>query len=89
MAAILPKTIKAQVDNHGRIVIPAVLREELDMQSGTELVLTVVDGRLQLENLRHAIRRHAGIAKRMRPDIDGSKVIDELIAERRAWARYE
>jgi hypothetical protein len=59
------------------------------MQPGTELVLTVVDEALQLETLRHAISRSRGIAKRLRPDIETSGVIDDLIAERRAWAERE
>jgi AbrB family looped-hinge helix DNA binding protein len=89
MAEAISRPIKTQVDKHGRIVIPAQIREELNLQPGEQIVVKIVDGTLQLENLRHAIRRSRGILTKLRPDLDGRSLADELIAERRAWAERE
>lgn len=81
-----PKSQVMHVDKHGRIVIPAEIRDALGLAAGEKIVLRVKDGRLEVENLRQSIARHAGIARRMGNIPDNVSIVDEFIAERRAEA---
>lgn len=67
---------------NGRLVIPANMRAELGLQGGDRLVARVVDGAIVLEPLDAAIRRAQAAVARYVPQ--GSGLVEELIAERRA-----
>jgi AbrB family looped-hinge helix DNA binding protein len=72
------------VGRKGRVVIPASIRRALDLEEGSELVVTLeLDGVLLLP--RSAVR------KRLRSMFAGVErsLADELIAERRAAAAEE
>jgi AbrB family looped-hinge helix DNA binding protein len=73
--------------SNGRIVIPAAMRAALGCQDGGKLVARLVDGTLVLEPIDVAIRRAQALVRQYIPD--GSGLIDELIAERRAAAESE
>lgn len=78
---------KARINQNGRIVIPAAIREELGIAPGDTLLLDVDDGILRIESYPARIRRiQREIAPYARPGILAS---DELIAERKAEARRE
>ena len=68
--------------DRGRLVVPAELRERLDLSSGTPLVLidtphgVVMTTRDQLKEL-------------VRADLAGRDLVRELLAERRAAAERE
>lgn len=83
-----PTGAKAKINQNGRIVIPAAIREELGIKPGDTLLLDVEeDGVLRIETYPARIRRiQREIAKYIKP---GVSLADELIAERREEARRE
>ena len=71
------------------MLIPAQVRRELGIGSGSKLVLYVEDGRVVMESqddLLDRIRREVATSWQGEP---GSSAADELIAERRAEAATE
>jgi AbrB family looped-hinge helix DNA binding protein len=76
--------LKVRVGAQGRIVIPAALRAELDIDPGQELVARVEDGRLVLERREDVVRRLKGHFAHVPA---GRMLSEELIAERREEAR--
>jgi bifunctional DNA-binding transcriptional regulator/antitoxin component of YhaV-PrlF toxin-antitoxin module len=82
-----PAQIKARLGPDGRIVIPAVLRQQLGLEPGVTLFLDVRGDVLEVESLPARIRRiQREFAPFRKPGVLAS---DELIAERRAEARRE
>jgi AbrB family looped-hinge helix DNA binding protein len=89
MASTVTKSTgaKAKINQNGRIVIPAAIREELGVAPGDTLLMDVVDGVLRIESYPARIRRiQREIAQFIPP---GVSLADELIAERREEARRE
>jgi AbrB family looped-hinge helix DNA binding protein len=76
-----------RVDSAGRIVIPAEVREHLDIKPGQELVLSE-DGRgIHLHTFQQAV---AAVQAMFAPyRVSGTSVVDELIREREEEARRE
>jgi AbrB family looped-hinge helix DNA binding protein len=72
-----------RVGKQGRVVIPATLREEIGLQPGDKLSAQVEEGRLVLEPRAEALTR---VQRRFRHASGDRKLVDELIAERRAEA---
>ena len=89
MVGVAFKTTKTQVDKHGRIVIPADIREELDLHPGEQVLLRVKDGTLQIENRLRSIRRVRGMARELLGDVGDRSLVDEFIVEKRAEAARE
>jgi AbrB family looped-hinge helix DNA binding protein len=78
---------KAKLSHNGRIVIPASIREALNLQPGESLLMDVQDGVLRIESYRARIRRiQREFAHLIQP---GRLASDELIAERRREAQLE
>jgi AbrB family looped-hinge helix DNA binding protein len=78
---------KARLNDNGRIVIPAAIRQEMGFAPGDTLLMDVEDGVLRIESYPARIRRiQKEIAQFAKPGILAS---DELIAERREEARRE
>lgn len=75
-------TYSVTMGDRGRLVVPAELRERLDLSSGTPLVLidtphgVVMTTRDQLKEL-------------VRADLAGRDLVRDLLAERRAAAERE
>lgn len=67
----------------GRVLIPARIRAELDVEPGEPLVARVVEGRLVLERRRDAIRR---LRERFAVVAAPTSLVDELLEDRRAEA---
>jgi AbrB family looped-hinge helix DNA binding protein len=76
-----------RVGEGGRIVIPAEVREELGMEVGAELVLTVREDHATLMNVRTARRRARARVRKYLPA--GSRLSEELLAERKREERHE
>ncbi|MDN5916050.1 MAG: AbrB/MazE/SpoVT family DNA-binding domain-containing protein [Pseudonocardia sp.] len=77
------------VNREGRVLIPAQVRRELGIASGSTLVLYVEDGRVVLESQQQLIDRiRREVAASWQGD-PGVSAADELIAERRAEAAAE
>lgn len=80
--------VQVHVGPHGRIVIPAEFRRELNMEPGATLVAYVADGnRLVLEDRRSHIARLRGAWRHLVPT--GRDPIAELEAERTAEAHLD
>ena len=75
-------TVRAKIDRAGRILIPAKLRTELNVQPGDAVVLETRGDELHVRPYRQAIREAQAIIRKYIPDRDRS-LVDELIAERR------
>jgi len=77
----------AKVNENGRILIPAAVREQMGVKTGDSLVWTLEDGILRVESYLSSIRRlQREMQEYKKPGILAS---DELIAERREEARRE
>lgn len=71
----------------GRLVLPARLRQRLDMQPGDRLLVTVdAGGGLRVVAAREQARRLCGLYRDLAP---GRSLAGELIAERREETRRE
>lgn len=79
--------VKARVNDNGRIVIPAEIRQRMGIKPGDTLFLTLEGDVLKVESYLARIRR---IQESMRALIPGDRLLsDELIADRREEARRE
>jgi AbrB family looped-hinge helix DNA binding protein len=82
-----PRLVRCKINQNGRIVIPAAIRQEMGLKAGESLLMEVEDGVLRIESYLARIRRiQREIAQFAKPGILAS---DELIAERREEARRE
>ena len=93
LTTILPENVTSQrnvtsrLNDNGRIVIPAEIRQKMGIKSGDTLFLTLEGEVLKVESQLARIRR---IQESMRALIPGDRLLsDELIAERREEARRE
>jgi AbrB family looped-hinge helix DNA binding protein len=77
----------SKLDNQGRLLIPAEMREQLGMKPGERLTLLVQDGELTVLTFKAGIRRAQKIGLKYK--VPGRSLVDELIAERRAEAERE
>jgi len=80
-------TAKAELNENGRIVIPAAIRRKMELNPGDAVVMTLEDGVLRIESHRAKIRRiQEEFGKYAKP---GATMSDELIAGRREEASRE
>jgi AbrB family looped-hinge helix DNA binding protein len=71
----------------GRLVLPAPVRKQLELEEGDRLVLTIeADGRLSVVSFKEQARKCRGLLREAAP---GRSLADELIAERRVEAARE
>lgn len=78
----LPRYEKLKLGEGGRVVIPAALREAMDVAPGDTLIANVENGELRLITRRMAFKRAREKATKYRKP--GESVVDEFLAERRA-----
>jgi AbrB family looped-hinge helix DNA binding protein len=71
----------------GRVVIPAALREAMEVEEGDAILAWVEEGELHLLNPRVGARQAQAMLKGLVPE--GVSLADELIAERRHEAEAE
>ena len=71
----------------GRIVIPAAMRKLIGVSEGDELILRYRDGRLEIMTVRQAVQEAQNLVSRFVPE--DRRLVDELLAERRAEAERE
>ena len=71
----------------GRVVIPAALREAMEVEEGDAILAWVDDGELHLLSPRVGARQAQAMLKGLLPE--GVSLADELIAERRLEAEAE
>ena len=68
--------------DRGRLVVPAEVRERLHLNPGTRLILIETPDGLVLHTREQLWRK-------VRADLKGLPLVDELLAERREAARLE
>jgi len=82
-----PKGFMVAVADRGRVVLPAEVRERLNIKAGDRLTLRLEpDGTIRLQTAAVFARSLVGIFKHLAP---GRSLVDELIAERRREAAKE
>jgi AbrB family looped-hinge helix DNA binding protein len=82
------RPVTTRLNENGRIVIPAALRDKMGVKPGDAVLMEVEDGVLRVEAHMARIRRIQEELKPYAPK-DGTLVSDQLIAERREEARRE
>jgi AbrB family looped-hinge helix DNA binding protein len=82
-----PKSVSSKINQNGRIVIPAAIRQQMGFKAGESLLMEVEDGVLRIESFPARIRR---IQESLKQFIQPGRLLsDELIADRREEARLE
>lgn len=71
---------RTQMGANGRVVIPAEVRRQLELEPGATLTVRVENGRIELESPDNLLRR---IQAEWQSTAKGHSMVDELIAERR------
>lgn len=79
--------IRTQISKSGRIVLPARLRKELEIQPGDEIVMRLENGSIRLIPLRQAVALAQKSVRRHVPK--GTSLVDALIQARREEARRD
>ena len=78
---------RARINENGRIVIPAEIRQKMGLQPGDTLFLSIEGQTLRIESQQSRIRRIQESLSRLIP---ADRVLsEELIAERREEAQRE
>lgn len=78
---------RTRINENGRIVIPASVRDALSIRPGETLLLRVENDELRITTLRQRLARaQKAVRARIKPSVS---LVDELIAERRQAARRE
>ena len=72
---------------NGRIVLPAAYRRALGVVQGDELVLILEEDALRIMSPAAAIKRAQALVRQYIPE--GTRLADELLADRRAEAAHE
>ena len=79
--------LKTQIDIHGKILIPAKLRKELNFNSGDIIVIKKVDDELRLVSLKDVIEKIQTDFKSR--SSSGQSAVDEFLEMRKAEAKLE
>lgn len=81
------KTVRTRINENGRIVIPAAIREAVGLRRGQEVILWAEKGEVRISSAVARMRRTQEIVRKYVPK--GVSLADELIAERREEAARE
>jgi AbrB family looped-hinge helix DNA binding protein len=79
--AAKPRFFNARINESGRIVIPAAIREQMGLKPGEAVVMELEDGILRIESHRAHIRRIQQEFKR--PVEPGQKLASQQLIEDR------
>jgi len=86
-AAAKPHTVRLRLNENGRIVIPASIREAVGLKRGQEVILWAEKGEVRIATAAKRARRAQELVRQYVPE--GVSLADELIAERRREAAGE
>jgi AbrB family looped-hinge helix DNA binding protein len=84
--AQVPKSFQVRVGPQGRVVVPAQLRKEMNLEAGEDLVARL-DGEQLVFERRMAVERR--LRRRFVHVSNRISLADELIADRRAEEKRE
>lgn len=85
--AAKPQTVRLRLNENGRIVIPAAIREEVGLKKGEEVILWAERGEVRITTAASRAQRARELLRKYVPE--GVSLSDELIAERRREAARE
>lgn len=85
--APLPERLDLQVGPGGRVVIPAVFRNAMQIGEGDRLMARVVEGELRLISPAMGVKRAQKMVRELIPGNDS--LAEELIADRRREVKRE
>ena len=85
--SVMASVATVMVDTSGRMVIPSKVRQELGIESGGELVVTMENGRMQLYSKAAGRQAARQAVRKLVPG--GTSLAAELSAERRIEAERE
>lgn len=72
----------------GRVVIPAEIRQSLNLKEGDTVLFELLDGEARITTRQAQLRRAQALFRKFVPE-GAPSLADELIAERRAEAARE
>jgi len=81
--------VRTTIDKAGRIVVPKAMRDELGLNGGTEVEISLVDGRIEIDRIPTPVRlerrngRLVAIADREMPPLTAEMVRETLEKIRR------
>lgn len=78
---------RVRIGSNGRFVIPAAFRKALGVGEGDELLVRMEGGDLRITSVESAISHAQELIRRYVPE--GTRLVDELISERREAADLE
>lgn len=81
------KNAHTKIDNHGRLLIPYSIRNQLKYKKGDSFVIRIIDNELRIISLKATLAAIQELVKKSIPA--GISLVDELISERRAAAKTE
>ena len=82
-----PQAVRLRLNENGRIVIPASIREAVGLKRGQEVLLWAEKGEVRISTMANRVQRVRELARKYVPE--GISLADELIAERRREAVRE
>ena len=80
-------SVKRKIDRAGRVLIPAKFRKALTVTTGSEVMLMLNEGVLEVRSIDNAIRDAQSLVRRHVPA--GSSLVKELISERKQESALE
>jgi AbrB family looped-hinge helix DNA binding protein len=81
------KPVRSRINENGRIVIPAAIRDAVGLKRGQEVVLWAEKGEVRISSPAARMRRAQELVRRYIPE--NISLADELIADRREEAARE
>ena len=85
-----PSFVRCKINQNGRIVIPAAIRQEMGLKAGESLLMEVEDGVLRIESHRARIRRiQEEIAERREEARREEEELQRDRAEHGRWTKVD
>ena len=77
---------RTTINENGRIIIPAILRKQLHLQPGEELVIRVENEELHIFSIQHALKKAQGLVRKYSKN---KNLVNELKSMRKDDSRHE
>lgn len=81
--------IRSKIHQNGRINIPAILRHQLHLDTGDDIIFQIQENNLVITTPENALLQFQHLIKKQKNRGDKTSVVDELIAMRRQEAKHD
>ena len=78
---------KAHIDNNGRILIPAKIRNSCNIKPGDKFNVEIIDGEIHLKSISKSIQEVQQLFRKYVPK--GTNVVDDFLNERQKEYQLE